>query len=111
MTNIEWIFVSIGILAIIVLIGVLAIWKILKDRRLGFPTKDERTQKITGIAATYAFYIGSYFMLALIFTNILSIEFLGVSILDTGYAIISAILVSNLTFLIVRWHFNRKGDL
>ena len=111
MLNIEWIFASIGILAIIVLIGVLAIWKILKNRRLGFPTKDERTQKITGIAATYAFYIGSYFMLALMFTNILSIEFLGESILDTGYAIISAILVSNLTFLIVRWHFNRKGDL
>ena len=111
MINIEWIFVSIGILAIIVLIGVLAIWKILKDKKLGFPTKDERTQKITGIAATYAFYIGSYFMLALMFTNILSTEFLGESILDTGYAIISAILVSNLTFLIVRWHFNRKGDL
>ena len=111
MINIEWIFVSIGILAIIVLIGVLAIWKILKNRRLGFPTKDERTQKITGIAATYAFYIGSYFMLALMFTNILSIEFLGESILDTGYAIISAILVSNLTFLIVRWYFNRKGNV
>ena len=111
MINIEWIFASIGILAIIVLIGVLAIWKILKNRRLGFPTKDERTQKITGIAATYAFYIGSYFMLALMFTNILSIEFLGESILDTGYAIISAILVSNLTFLIVRWYFNRKGNL
>ena len=111
MINIEWILVSIGILAIIVLIGVLAIWKILKDKKLGFPTKDERTQKITGIAATYAFYIGSYFMLALMFTNILSIEFLGESILDTGYAIISAILVSNLTFLIVRWYFNRKGNV
>jgi len=111
MINIEWIFVSIGILATIVLIGVLAIWKILKDKKLGFPTKDERTQKITGIAATYAFYIGSYFMVALMLMNILSTEFLGASILDTGYAIISSILVSNLTFLIVRWHFNRKGDL
>ena len=92
MINIEWILVSIGILAIIVLIGVLAIWKILKNRRLGFPTKDERTQKITGIAATYAFYIGSYFMLALMFTNILSTELLGESILDTGYTLILSLI-------------------
>ena len=111
MTDFLWSLVSIGIFATIFLIGVYAIWKILKEKRLGFPTKDERTQKITGIAATYAFYIGLYFMAALMLTNILSIEFLGVSILDTGYAIISAILVSNLTFLIVRWYFNRKGDL
>ena len=111
MNELLWSLASVGILAIIVLIGVLAIWKILKEKRLGFPNKDERTQKITGIAATYAFYTGSYFMLALMFTNILSTELLGASILDTGYAIISSILVSNLTFLIVRWHFNRKGDI
>ena len=110
MTNFLWSLVSIGILATIVLIGVLAIWKILRDRRLGFPAKDERTQKITGIAATYAFYIGSYFMVALMLTNILNYEFLGVPLLDAGYALIASILVNSLTFLIVHWYFNRKGD-
>jgi len=110
MTDFLWPLASIGILATIVLIGVLAIWKILRDRRLGFPAKDERTQKITGIAATYAFYIGSYFMVALMLTNILNIELLGVPLLDAGYALIASILVNSLTFLIVHWYFNRKGD-
>jgi len=84
MIDFLWPLISIGIFATIFLIGVYAIWKILKEKRLGFPTKDERTQKITGIAATYAFYIGLYFMAA---------------------------LMLGLIFLIVHWYFNRKGDL
>ena len=110
MNDLPWSLASIGILATIVLIGVLAIWKILKDKRSGFPVKDERTQKITGMAATYAFYIGSYFMIALMLTNILNYEFLGVPLLNAGSALISSILVNSITFLIVQWYFNRKGD-
>ena len=111
MNDFLWSFVSIGIFATIFLIGVYAIWKILKEKRLGFPTKDERTQKITGIAATYAFYIGLYFMAALMLANILNIELLGVPLLDAGDALIASILVNSLTFIIVHWYFNRKGDL
>jgi uncharacterized membrane protein len=105
-----WQLTSVGILAIIVLLGVYLIWKILKDRRSGFPIKDERTQKITGTAATYTFYIGSYFMIALMLANILNLEFLGVPILDTGYALVVSILVNSLTFLVLRMYFYRKGD-
>jgi len=105
-----WQLASVGILAIIVLVGVFVIWKILKDRRSGFPIKDERTQKITGTAATYTFYIGSYFMIALMFANILNLEFLGVPILDTGYTLVVSILVNSLTFLGLRIYFDRKGD-
>jgi len=105
-----WQVASVGILATGVLIGVFAIWKILNDRRTGFPIKDERTQKITGTAATYAFYIGSYFMIALMLANILNLELLGVPLLDTGYALVASILVNSLTFLGLRMYFNRKGD-
>ena len=111
MSDFLWSFVSIGIFATIFLIGVYAIWKILKEKRLGFPTKDERTQKITGIAATYAFYIGGYFMVALMLTNIINHEFIGGPFFDAGDALIASILVNSLTFLIVHWYFNRKGDL
>jgi len=102
---------GIGILATIVLVGVLAIWRILKERRSGFPLKDERTQKITGTAATYTFYIGSYFMLALMLANLLTQEFLDVPLLEDGYALIAAILVNSLTFLVLNWYFNREGVL
>lgn len=106
-----WPVVSIGILATVVMIGVFVIWKILKDRRSGFPLKDERTQKITGTAATYAFYTGSYFMLALMLVNLLNLEFTGVPLLEIGYALVISILVQSLTFIGIQAHLNRKGDL
>ncbi len=110
MNNVPRPLMSGGILVIIVLGGVFVIGRIIKDRQSGFPAKDERTKKVTGRAATYAFYIGSYFMLALMFTRILSQEFLDIPFLEDGYTIIIAIIVQNLTFLGFRFYFNRKGD-
>ena len=110
MTDILWPLVSGGILVTIVLIGIFVFWKTLKDRGSGFPLKDERTQKITGTAATYAFYIGSYFMVALMLVNLLNQEFTGVPLLETGYALIISILVQSLTFIGIQVYLNRKGD-
>jgi hypothetical protein len=93
-----------------VLIGVLAIWRLLENRKSGYPAQDERTRQITGRAATYAFSIGNYFMLALMMANILSRELLGeYLLLDVGYALIASVLVQSLMFLGLRWHFNRAG--
>ena len=105
-----WPLMSGGILLAIVLLGVFVIWRILENRRSGFPARDERTQKITGTAATYAFYIGSYFMVALMLVNLLNLEFIGVPLLETGYALVLAILVQTLTFLGIQTYLNRKGD-
>ena len=110
MVNLPWSVVSIGILATIVLIGVFVMWKMLKETRSGFSLKDERTQIVTGKAATYAFYIGSYFMIALMLVNILSREFQGVYLFDAGYALVISILVQSLTFIGFRLYFTRKGD-
>ena len=110
MSDFTWPLISIGILATGVLLGILAIWRVLEDRRSGFPAKDERTQKITGKAATYTFYIGSYFMIALMLANLISLEFQDVPLLDTGYALVISVLVNSLTFGGLRWYFNRKGD-
>jgi hypothetical protein len=105
-----WPVVSIGIAAIIVLLGILLVWKIYKDRKSGFPMRDERTLKITGRAATYALYIGSYFILAFLFVLIIGKEFYGLPEIDAGYPLIASLLVFNLTYLVLRWHFNRKSD-
>jgi hypothetical protein len=110
MVNLPWSVVSIGIMATIVLIGVLVVWKTLGEMRSGFPLKDERTRIITGRAATYAFYIGSYFMIALMLANLLSRELLGVYLLEDGYALVTSILVQSLTFIVLRFYFTRKGD-
>jgi len=110
MADLPWFMVSGGILVTIVLLGVFVIWRILRERRSGFPAKDERTQKITGRAATYAFFIGSYFMIALMLVNLLNLEFRGAPLLDAGYALVISILVNSLTFLGLRLYFDRKGD-
>ena len=110
MTNLPWSGVSVGILATIVLLGVYAIWKIQKELRSGFPLKDERTLRISGKAAYYAFHIGSYFMLALMLGNILSRELRGVYLLDGWYALIYSIIAQSLMYLGFRAYFERKEE-
>ncbi len=106
-----WPVVSIGIAAVIVLLGILLVWKISKDRRSGFPARDERTAKITGKAATYALYVGSYFIIALLFAFIIGRELYNWPEIDAGYPLIAALLVYNLTFAALSWYFSKKGDL
>jgi len=105
-----WSIVSIGIIAIIVLIGVLLAWRIVKDRRSGYPRQDERTQRIAGKAATYSLYIGIYFMLALLYAYIAGRELLGYYLFDAGYALVATVLVQSVAVLVLRWYFGRKGE-
>ena len=111
MVNIPWSIVSGGMLVTIVVIGIFAVWRLLKERRSGFPLKDERTQKITGTATYYAFYIGNYFMLALMGVNLLNQEFTGAPLLETGYALLISVLVQSLSFIGIQAYLSRKGDL
>ena len=111
MNNLPWLFVSIVVIpAILLLVGAWAIWRRLQDKKSGFPARDERTLKITGRAATYALYLGSYFIIAFLFILIIGKEFYGLPEIDAGYPLIVSLLVFNLTFLGLRWYFNRKSD-
>ena len=111
MTNIPWPVASVGILVTIVLIGIFVIWRLLKEKKSGFPLKDERTQKITGTTATYTFYISSYFTLALMLVNLLNEIFTDMPLLETGYALLISVLVQSFTFAGILAYLNRKGDL
>jgi inner membrane protein involved in colicin E2 resistance len=110
MAELIWSITSIGIAVLIVIIGVLFVWMIRKDRKSGFPSTDERTQRITGKAATYALIIGNYFAIALMFILIYGEELYNLQNVDAGYMLIAVLLVSNVSFLILRWVFGRKGD-
>ena len=110
MANTPWSVASGGILVTIVVLGIFVIWSFLRARKSGFPLKDERTQKITGTAATYTFYISSYFMLALMGVNLLNDIFTGEPLLETGYALVISVLVQSLTFGGILAYLNRKGE-
>jgi len=110
MTDLVWSITSVGILAIIVLIGIFVVWRIVKDKKSGFPAADERTQRITGKAASYALFIGLYSTIALLFVNLMYEIFYDSPAFEVGYALIASLLVYSLSFLGLRLYFDRKGD-
>ncbi len=110
MSETSWLGISGGIIATIIVIGVFAVWRMSRELRSGFPLRDERTSLITGKAATYAFYIGSYFMIALMLVNILYLEFLDKPILDAGYALVISVLVQSLSFIGFRLYYNAREE-
>ena len=113
MTGLEWL-ASTGLIAVaIVVVGILAIWRILKDRKAGFPATDERTQRITGRAAMTALNLGWYFIVAILIGAIIAREFLGVPSFGEdfySYSLIAVLLVQSISFLLLRWYFGSKGD-
>jgi hypothetical protein len=106
-----WLIGSMGILALIILIGIAVLWKTLKEKKSGFPMADERTQKINGKAAYYAMFMGQYFIIAILIVMLVGREFLGMPEIEAGYPLIASLLVSSLSYLALRWHFGRKGEL
>ena len=111
MIDLSWPIVSIGILALLILIPALVLWKTLKDKKAGFPLADERTHKLNWKAAYYAMFMCQYFIVAYLLVNIVGSEFFGMPEIEAGYPMIAALLVSALSFLVLRWHFGRKGEL
>ena len=113
MTGFEWMATSGLIAAAIVLIGILLVWRTLKDRKAGFPAADERTQKITGRAAMMALNLGWYFIFAILFGTIIAREFLGVPSFGEdfySYSLIAVLLIQSISLGFLRWYFGRKGD-
>lgn len=111
MADVAWLIESMGILALIILVGIAVLWKTLKEKKSGFPMADERTQRINGKAAYYALFMGQYFIIAYLLVNIVGSEFFGMPEIEAGYPLIASVLVSSLSYLVLRWHFGRKGEL
>ena len=110
MADFTWPIVSVSIIVAITLLGILMLWRITRERKAGFPVKDERTQKINGRAASYALNTGSYFILAFLAVKIFAREIYDVRDIDAGYPMIAALLVFNISFIILRLYLDKKGD-
>jgi hypothetical protein len=106
----SWPVVGGGILALIILLGVLALWITLKERKSGFPLSDERTQHLNGKAAYYAMWMYQYFILAYLMATIVGREFFGMPEVEAGYPMIAALLVSCVSFSVLLWYFNKHEE-
>jgi uncharacterized membrane protein len=110
MADFTWSIISIGILALMILFGILVLWKRLKDKKSGFSLADERTRKLNWKAAYYAMFMCQYFIIAYLLVNIVGREFLGVPEIEAGYPMTATLLVSSVSFLVLRWYLGRKGE-
>jgi uncharacterized membrane protein len=111
MTDFVWPIILILNAVLVVLLGVFVLWKLHRDRKSGYPIKDERTIKISGKAAIGTYYINLAFMISLMLFIIFGTEFLSLPELDAGWAIISIMLVSGISNALLSWYYSRKGDL
>lgn len=105
-----WPIILVVTACLIILIGIIVVWRTLKDRKSGVPSSDERTSRITQKTAYYSWYIGVFYMIAVLLIYIVGREFFGFPVLDEMVALNSSILVFSVSFLILRFYFNRKGD-
>ena len=94
----------------IVALAIFTIWNITKTKKSGFPLRDERTMKVTGKAYQVGFLIGAYYLIALNFYNIISIEFLGGEPLESMFVINSALIIMGVTVIVLKTYLERKED-
>lgn len=99
------------IAVIIIIVGVLMLWGIVKKMRSVLPVADERTRRAVERAAFYALLIGQYFTLGLLWVLFLGPKFLGIPEIGAIPALIASLLVDSLLFLALCWFFNRKEKL
>ena len=111
MTGFTWPIILIANAVLVILVGVLVLWKLHRAKKSGYPLNDERTIKISGRAAIGTYYINLVFMISLLLFIIFGTEFLDLPELDAGWAIIAVMLVSGFSFGLLSWYYSRKGDL
>jgi uncharacterized membrane protein len=111
MTEFTWPLILITNAVLVILVGVLVLWKVHRDKKSGYPLQDERTAKITGKAAIGTYYISLAFMISLALFIIIGTEFLDLPELEAGWAIIAIMLVNGISYGLLGFYYSRKGDL
>ena len=105
-----------GILSSVTLVLILAIfsfalWKYrikLKERRAGYPKKDERVLLIEGRAGHYTYILTLYFMLALMWIFAISDWVFGIQQPSALPVLITVMIFSAIMYGGLRWYLNKQ---
>jgi len=101
---------GLGLIAAISIIVVLSIVKTSQDiraKKAGFRVDDERTRRVQGQAALYAWVIGVEFTTGFILVLLVGSGFLWLSEISAMSALEAVLLVSFASFLLLQWYLNR----
>jgi|GEM_PF-629991 len=104
---------AVGLLASITIIVVLSTWmewQDMKARKSGLKVRDERTRRVQGQAALYAWVVGLEFTAGLILVILVGSQFPWFPAFSAMLALEASLLVSAASFLALRWYLNRKED-
>ncbi|WGM88648.1 MAG: DUF2178 domain-containing protein [Candidatus Bathyarchaeum tardum] len=111
MTNFVWPTILILNAVLVILVGVLVLCKIHKDKKSGYPIQDEHTAKINGKAAIGTYYISLAFMVSLSLFIIFGTECFDLPDLEAGWAIIAIMLVSGISYGQLSGYYSKNEDL
>ena len=111
MATFGWPIILVLNAVIIILVAIFVIWKLQKEKKAGYPMKDERTSKIQGKAALGTYYITLAFMVSILLWNIFGNEFIAfLPELEVGWTVIAIMLVSGFSFGLLSWYYAKKGE-
>jgi len=102
---------GVGLIAAITIIVVLTIVKTSQDlraKKAGLKVDDERTRRVQGQAALYAWVVGVEFTAGFVLVLLVGSQFSWFPAVDAMLALEASLLVSMASFLLLRWYLNRR---
>ena len=102
---------AVGLIAAVTIIVVLTVVKTSQDMRAkkaGLKVNDERTRRVQGQAALYAWVVGVEFTAGFVLVLLVGSQFLWFPAISAMLALDASLLVSVASFLLLRWYLDRK---
>jgi len=102
---------AVGLIAAIAIIIVLTAVKTSQDvkaKKGGLKVSDERTRRVQGQAALYAWVVGVEFTTGFVLVLLVGSQFLWFPAINAMLALAASLLVSVASFLFLRWHLDRR---
>jgi hypothetical protein len=102
---------AVGLIAAITIIVVLTyvkMWQDMKAKKAGLKVSDERTRRVQGQAALYAWVVSVEFITGFVLVLLAGSQFAWFPAVSAMLALEASLLVAIASFLLLRWYLDRK---
>lgn len=106
-----WLIASVAIAMAIGLVAVVAASEKCTAIKTGLPLEDELSKKATWKAGYYAFLVGLWLAIGIMFSNMFVIEVLKLPEIEFRYAFEALVVVPALTFVVLALWFKKQGKI
>lgn len=106
-----WLIASVAIAMAVALVAIIAASEKVTSIKTGLPLEDEYTRKATWKAGYYAFIIGLWLAIGIMFANLVAVDLLRLPEIEFRYAFEALIVVPALSFVVLALWFKKKGDI